>query len=232
MAFSKIDIINRALTKIGQNRIASLDDDDERAVVAASIFDMVRDAELMAHSWSFAKRRTLLTPETTRPAWGWQYQFLIPPFCLRILEAGPWPHAAMGSPIISENRPFVIENNRILTNRTFKLDGGYYTKIIGGGDEETEFVQEKIPDGPALPILFIYQEKMTANYHPLFVEALCCKLAVEMCERITGDGSKREMAWKEYEQAVKTARLINALGLPPKAIQDGPLMLAHARGVI
>lgn len=81
-------------------------------------------------------------------------------------------------------------------------------------------------------LIYLRQETDSGLYPPAFVEALAAKLAVEMAESLTGSNSKRELAWKEYEQAVKLARRINALGLPPMAVQDDTWMVAHLAGVL
>lgn len=292
MSLSQIDIVNRALTKIGSKRITSLSDQTEEATVAASLFDIVRDSELMAHSWTFAKRRILLAPEDTKPVWGWDLQYLLPSFCLRLLEVMGWPASLGANLIMNENRPFVQEHNRILTNKQYLVASGCVKEVVPPDPNEpdpnepapamarmarsisteiglaqntvpgvsispkvegmvnavptdigdsvyqasfginSECGCQKIEKGYALPILYIHREEVTAHWHPLFAEVMACKLAIEMCERLSGDTSKRQLAWQEYDRTLKTAKLINALGMPPKVLQDGTWMMAHMRGVM
>lgn len=300
MSLSAIEIVNRALTKIGSKRISSLDDPIEEAAVAKTMFDIVRDAELMSHSWTFAKRRMLLAAEDVKPVWGWELQYLLPSFCLRLLEVAGWPASSNSNLTMSENRPFVQEHNRILTNRQYLMDVGCLCDVTDpelppaddGPDRPPDpgslpfsavqfrgintaiaLASQKIPavsvdptstglvdtvpfdsgdsiyqasfginstgcgcmrvkQALALPILYIHKEEVTAHWHPLFTEAFACKLAIELCERLSGDTSKRELAWREYDRAIATARQINALGMPPKVLQDGTWMVAHMRGVM
>lgn len=200
---SVVDIVNRALSKLGDMRISSLADPTEAAGLAASLYEAVRDAEIAVHAWNFAKSRVMLPAEAEKPAFGWERQYLLPVDCLRVLQAGPWPQAVMDGYVDRDTRSFVIEGRKILTNH-----------------------------GPALNLIYLRQETDSGLYPPAFAEALAAKLAVEMAESLTGSNSKRELAWKEYEQAVKQARRINALGLPPLAVQDDSWMLAHLAGVL
>lgn len=200
---ANVDIVNRALTKLGDARISSLDDDVKPAAVASSIFDQVRDAEMSAHSWNFAKHREMITSEVVKPAFGWEYQYLIPSDCLRVLEAGPWPQAIMGPYIGHDTRSYAIEGQRILSNM-----------------------------GPVLNLIYLRRITDAGIFPPMFIEALACKLAVEMAESLNSSNSKRELAWKEYEQAVRMARRLNAISLPPQAVQDDTWMVAHREGVI
>lgn len=198
-----VEIANRALTKLGESSITSLADDTKSARVISALYEVVRDAEISAHSWAFARARVKLPAETEKPAFGWQYQYLLPADCLRVLLAGCWPMPDMSNYVQADSRVYDIEGGRILTNI-----------------------------GPALELKYLQRVVDTSLYPPAFVEALACKLAVEAAEILTGSNSKRELAWREYEMAVKTAKRINAIGLPPVMVQDDSWMAAHQTGVI
>lgn len=198
-----VDIVNRALSKLGDMRISALSDGTKSAAVAASMFEIVRDAEIAAHSWNFAKCRNRLPAEAEKPAFGWAWQYLLPSDCLRILEAGPWPAAFAGDYIGGDSRSFVLEGQRLLSNM-----------------------------GPSLEVIYLKRITDSGLFPPVFIEVLASKLAAEMAESLTGSNSKRELAWKEYDQALKQAKRLNAIGLPPLAVQDDSWMLAHLRGVV
>lgn len=59
---SEIDIINRALTKAGASRIATLTDDTPNASESTALYDKVRRAELRRNPWRFAIRKSALRP--------------------------------------------------------------------------------------------------------------------------------------------------------------------------
>lgn len=198
-----VEIVNRALSKLGDMRISSLDDGSKSAAVAASMYEIVRDAEIAAHSWNFAKTRAKLPAEVEKPAFGWAWQYLLPSDCLRVLEAGPWPQAVTDSYIGGDSRSFALEGQRLLSGL-----------------------------GPALDVIYLKRISDAGLFPPSFIEVLACKLAVEMAESLTGSSSKREFAWTEYERALKLAKRLNAAGLPPLAVQDDSWMLAHRRGVM
>lgn len=199
-----IEIINRALSKIGETRIRSLDQETKAAGLAMSMFDMVRDAELSAHNWNFAKDRILIPAMVDTPVFGWAYQYQIPSDCLRILLAGSWPQAFVGDYIGWDTSQYTIEGTRILTNI-----------------------------GPALSLQYIKQITDTGIYPLTFVDALACKLAVEMAESIQGSNQdKKKVLWAEYDRSIQTAKTINAISLPPQMVQDDSWMLAHLRGVM
>ncbi len=80
---------------------------------------------------------------------------------------------------------------------------------------------------PPLPLLYLARIEDPAYYPPLFVEALALRLAVKMCERITGAPNRRELVWKEYEQAVKLAKRTDYIQLPPQRPADNEWMESH-----
>lgn len=200
---SIIDIVNRSLSKLGESQITSLDDPVEAAKLAASIYVPVRDAEIEAYAWNFAKHRVMLPADMERPAFGWVTQYTLPSDCLRVLEAGPWPQAIMSGFISRDTSAFSLEGRKILTNY-----------------------------GPALNLIYLRRIEDSGFYPAVFVEALACKLAMEMAERLSGSNSKRQLAMTEYDMAVRSARRLNAIGRPSVSVQDDTWMAAHFTGVI
>ena len=86
MAVSEVQICNMALTKIGVDRIISLDDAVKQAELCKESYPVIRDEFLGSHPWNFAITRTSLAAESTAPSWGFARQFPLPTDCLRVLE--------------------------------------------------------------------------------------------------------------------------------------------------
>lgn len=88
MALSQTEIVNLALTRLGQDRVISISDDVEAARVMRSLWDFTRDAVLAGYPWKFAIKRTSLPALSTAPAYGWARQFTVPEECLRLVQVG------------------------------------------------------------------------------------------------------------------------------------------------
>lgn len=88
MAFSKISLINDALTHLGADRITSLGDGTTEAGVMAQLYDGVVDTVMRAFPWNCLINRTQLVASTTTPAFQFDYSYPLPtdPYCLRVLE--------------------------------------------------------------------------------------------------------------------------------------------------
>ena len=85
---SPITICSNALLMLGDNPIASFDEDNDRARLASNLWPMARDAMLRRHPWNCAIQRVVLSPLVTAPAFGFNYQFELPGDWLRTLSIG------------------------------------------------------------------------------------------------------------------------------------------------
>lgn len=83
-----VSICSNALLMLGDAPINSLEEGTVRANMAANLWPDLRDFVLRSHPWNCATRRVILSPETTAPAFGFLYSFLLPSDWLRVLELG------------------------------------------------------------------------------------------------------------------------------------------------
>lgn len=183
---SKIAISNRALSKLGADRIISLDDDVKASRAIKNAWDVVRDAELRAHNWHFSIERAEVAALADEPVWGYAYKYALPSDCLKLLEIyGAIVHANLHDYRTVDSLPYRLEGGNILTNLEAPLQIRYIKRVT-----DTEL------------------------FDVSFVEALACRLAAEVAEELTESGSKVEMAWKLYERAIIEAIRANALEAP------------------
>lgn len=83
---TQVDICNIALTSLGDQRIVSLSDNNERARVCSARYEDVRDAVLRSYPWNCAIKRVKLTKSATTPAWGFAFYYPLPADCLRVID--------------------------------------------------------------------------------------------------------------------------------------------------
>lgn len=196
---SQVEIANRALSKIGEARIMALSDDLESAKLIDSLWNSVRDAELRSRNWNFTIRRDSLPALLAAPAWGFLRQFQLPADCLRVLMVGEfYPGPSMSNYRNYPEAEWQIEGGRILTNY----------------------------DAP-LKVRYIARIEDTGAWDAAFSEVFACRLAVEICERLTQSAGKRQLAWDEYKIAMREAMRNDAVENPPEPIPDDSWMLSR-----
>lgn len=185
---STISICNQALSKVGADRIVSLQDETAQAKLLNAIFDVKRDAELAARPWTFAIKREMIPASSTPPAFEWRYAYPLPSDYLALVQVGDsFTFYDNSSGEFGGQKTFEPEGGAILTNEASPLKIRYIQRITNSG-----------------------------LFPPLFVEALACRLAAEICEKLTQNLSKRDAAWKERQQALREAIRVNAIERPPE----------------
>lgn len=196
---SNVEIANRALTKIGANRIISLEDNTKEGREVKSMFTILRDAELRKFNWRFAIKRASLAALVDAPAFGYARQFRLPADYIKALQIGDWfPGPDMTDYIGADTTPYQIENGVILTDDAAPLSLRYVARI----------------EDPTL-------------FDPLFVEAFACKLAMELAEPITQSSTKRDQARGEYKDAIAEAVRANSIEAPPAKVADDTWIMAR-----
>src|SRR3990170_4372989 len=79
-------ICNSALSKLGAERILSLDENSSNARICKEQYSKIVLVVLRAHPWNFAIKRKQLAASTTAPVFKYTYSFPLPVDCLRVLE--------------------------------------------------------------------------------------------------------------------------------------------------
>jgi hypothetical protein len=81
---TEVQIVNIALSWLGQNSINALTDPQSEAKIMNANYATSRDKIIGDHAWSFALRREVLAPIAAPTAFGAPNQFLIPSDVLRV----------------------------------------------------------------------------------------------------------------------------------------------------
>jgi hypothetical protein len=101
MATSETSICNQALARLGSKRINALTDNSIEAIQARQHYEQTRDALLRSHYWNFAIARSELSPDAASPAFGWEYQYILPSDCLRVLGLRHGEYAIEGQRLLT-----------------------------------------------------------------------------------------------------------------------------------
>ncbi|EOC1277675.1 hypothetical protein ACTV2B_001717 [Cronobacter turicensis] len=191
---TRIEIINRALTKLGSDRLMSEADDNAASRAIEAVYNGLLDSLLRTYRWSFAIKRQQLARLTEAPVFGYQFAYQLPSDCIRIDAVSDaahldWCDHEWSSYKLPTPR-YQIEGRKILT------------------DMDSVFIR--------------YGSRMTdpTEYDEAFTEALACKLAAEICEAITQSSTKKQAALQDYDQAIKNARSASAIERPAISQQD------------
>jgi hypothetical protein len=99
---TKLDICNRALTRCGAEPIATLTDNNKRALLVVAQYEATLREILNDTTWNFATKRVELSLDGS-PLYKFKSVYSIPTEVIRVLE-------------INSEEPFRIEGKELLTN--------------------------------------------------------------------------------------------------------------------
>lgn len=132
---SKTDIANRALSKVGEQRVSNVDTQDIKAAkVIRFMWDSVLDAALAAFPWNFAVTRIQIAQDAAAPVWGYTKQYLLPSDFLTLLEI-------QNNPDYRLEIDQVTGSKYILTNTSSPLFIRYIRRVIDTGAFDPLFVE-------------------------------------------------------------------------------------------
>ena len=124
-----INIINRALIKLGQPTISSTAQEPNGKIYGL-VYQDLRDWLLASHPWRFAIKRVVLAQDEEKPISGFAYAYTLPSDFLSLYRFGEYFKAPNYSDnIISSDERYSIEGNKILCNEKDKLYITYIAKI-------------------------------------------------------------------------------------------------------
>ncbi|WBG90022.1 hypothetical protein N5580_13085 [Pantoea piersonii] len=184
---TKIIVINRALVKLGEERLMSEMDNNKASRTIEAIYDGLLESLLRDYRWAFAIKRTKLAALSEAPAYGYSTQYQLPADFLRIDEVlnsaliEAWSYS--GERLSSA--PWQIEGRKILTDIESPLHLRYGAKVTD-----------------------------PSQWDSSFAEAFACLLAYEMCESITQSSTKKQAAAQDFDTAIKAARAASAIERP------------------
>lgn len=110
MASAKIEIINNALTELGETLLSSLTENKLSVAVANQVYDDVYEDLLSKAPWRFAVQKADLSRDVDVPLNEWTYQYTLPEQCLTIVRAYPMTtYEIFGTKVYSNSPTMAID---------------------------------------------------------------------------------------------------------------------------
>lgn len=134
---SEVAVANFAGTTLEDAPLTSLDDDSALGRFMTRNFGYVRDEVLRSFPWPFAKKRLKLSPASPGPEFGWQYRYILPSDCLRLLQLrtdGEWN-------VQSKPPPYELEGREILTDCGPTLPIIYIRRVTNAAEFDPLFAR-------------------------------------------------------------------------------------------
>ena len=176
---SKIDICNMALAQLGQEPIASLEQEEERARRCRLFYDPVRQEVLRTHYWGFALGRTnlaLLTPAQATDHG--EYVYAYPQDCLFVRKV-----YAKGN-----------DKHPVCFQEVYAQDIQARTIVCALAQAQVEYTRDVRDE---------------ALFDPAFAKAFSLALAADLAMTLSADNTLAQRILQKYTLALDEARRSN-----------------------
>lgn len=58
------------------------------------------------------------------------------------------------------------------------------------------------------------------KFDPMFIDTVACKLAYEMCEELTQSNTKKDLLYREFDESIRKARVVDSMENPPGQFEE------------
>lgn len=214
---SVLDIYNLALTRIGHEPMASVDERGKGGDRCRLHYPVMRDAVLAGHPWNFAIRRVALAQLSFTPAFEFTYAFALPtdPYCLRVIRT-EWESAGYSSTAVYGFPGFHGLHPQAIEWRVESVN-------VSGTPVRALLCNES-----ACKIEYIARIDDVSQFSPLFVDALAARLAAEIAISMTDNQSASQTMMQMYMQKMAEARIMDSFeGTPRDVINTDAWLIAR-----
>jgi hypothetical protein len=183
-------------------------------LLAKSLYPQVRDALLLAGSWTWAMKSTTVIESLPRPEYKWAYRYAIPTDCLRVFRVNDYDYSTGDS-------SWEVSGNFVLTNadsgspawvvdRVYEVgnavsnNGAVYRCLVAGSTKQPGVTSGWTTDwdiwlGSAITLEYVRKVTDVTAFDSLYIDLLTANLASKLAVPLTGDANKAALLAKETE---------------------------------
>jgi hypothetical protein len=183
-------------------------------LLAKSLYPQVRDALLLAGSWTWAMKATTVIETLPRPEYKWAYGYAIPADCLRVFRVNDYDYST-GDSSWEVSGNFVLTNADSgspawVTGRAYEVgnavsnNGAVYRCMATGTTKQPGVTSGWTTDwdiwlGTAITLEYVRKVTEVTLFDSLFIDLLTASLAAKLAVPLTGDANKAALLAKETE---------------------------------
>jgi hypothetical protein len=211
-ALTEDELCRQAILRVGTAE--QFGPSSQAMLLAKSLYPQVRDALLLAGSWTWAMKATTVIESLPRPEYKWAYRYAIPADCLRVFRVNDYDYSTGDS-------AWEVAGNFVLTNadsgspawvtgRTYEVgnavsnNGAVYRCLVAGSTKQPGVTSSWTTDwdvwlGTAITLEYVRKVTDVTLFDSLFIDLLTANLASKLAVPLTGDANKAALLAKETE---------------------------------
>ena len=211
VSISEDELCRQAILRIGTGE--QFGASSHALLLAKSLYPQVRDALLLAGSWTWAMKATTVIETLPRPEYKWAYRYAIPSDCLRVFRVNDYDSAGESAWEILGN--FIYTNADSgspawVVDRVYEVgnavsnNGAVYKCMVAGSTKQPGVTANWTTDwdiwlGSAITLEYVRKVTEVTAFDSLFIDLLTANLAAKLAVPLTGDANKAALLAKETE---------------------------------
>jgi hypothetical protein len=211
-ALTEDELCRQAILRVGTAE--QFGPSSQAMLLAKSLYPQVRDALLLAGSWTWAMKATTVIETLPRPEYKWAYRYAIPSDCLRVFRVNDYDYST-GDSAWEVSGNFVLTNADSgspawVTGRTYEVgnavsnNGAVYRCLVAGSTKQPGVTSSWTTDwdvwlGTAITLEYVKKVTEVTLFDSLFIDLLTANLASKLAVPLTGDANKAALLAKETE---------------------------------
>lgn len=211
VSISEDELCRQAILRIGTGE--QFGASSHALLLAKSLYPQVRDALLLAGSWTWAMKATTVIETLPRPEYKWAYRYAIPSDCLRVFRVNDYDSAGESAWEILGN--FIYTNADSgspawVVDRVYEVgnavsnNGAVYRCLVAGTIKQPGVTTGWTTDwdvwlGKAITLEYVKKVTDVLAFDSLFIDLLTANLAAKLAVPLTGDANKAALLAKETE---------------------------------
>jgi len=188
-------------------------------LLAKSLYPQVRDAMLLAGSWTWAMKSGTVIETLPRPEYKWSYRYAIPPDCLRVFRVNDYDYSTgdsswevAGNFVLSNadsGTPAWVVDRSYEVGNAVSHNGVVYRCLVAGTTKEPGSTAGWTTDwdvwlGKAITLEYVKKVTDVTLFDSLFIDLLTANLASKLAIPLTGDANKALLLAKDSDSLAKS----------------------------
>jgi hypothetical protein len=188
-------------------------------LLAKSLYPQVRDAMLLAGSWTWAMKSGTVIETLPRPEYKWSYRYPIPSDCLRVFRVNDYDYSTgdsswevAGNFVLSNadsGTPAWVVDRSYEVGNAVSNNGVVYRCLVAGTTKQPGVTTGWTTDwdvwlGKAITLEYVKKVTDVTLFDSLFIDLLTANLASKLAIPLTGDANKALLLAKDSDSLAKS----------------------------
>ena len=216
-ALTEDELCRQAILRVGTAE--QFGPSSQAMLLAKSLYPQVRDALLLAGSWTWAMKSGTVIETLPRPEYKWSYRYAIPADCLRVFRVNDYDYSTgdsswevAGNFVLSNvdsGTPAWVVDRSYEVGNAVSNNGVVYRCLVASTTKQPGLTIGWTSDwdvwlGKAITLEYVRKVTDVTLFDSMFIDLLTANLASKLAIPLTGDANKALLLAKDSDSLAKS----------------------------